>query len=61
MIPQALKEICYAPEFSFDSRILGVVRGLMGDRVVADQWGCDVPVQGSGYQELHVDYRRPFF
>lgn len=52
---------CFAPEFFFDTEILGIVRGLMGDRVVADQWGCDVPIQGSEYQEVHVDYRRPLF
>jgi ectoine hydroxylase-related dioxygenase (phytanoyl-CoA dioxygenase family) len=33
----------------------------MGDRVVADQWGCDVPLPGSDFQQLHVDYRRPLF
>ena len=33
----------------------------MGDRIVADQWGCDVPVIGSTYQGVHVDYKRPLF
>jgi ectoine hydroxylase-related dioxygenase (phytanoyl-CoA dioxygenase family) len=33
----------------------------MDDRVVADQWGCDVPVQGSKHQQYHVDYQRPLF
>jgi ectoine hydroxylase-related dioxygenase (phytanoyl-CoA dioxygenase family) len=33
----------------------------MGQRVVADQWGCDVPLPGSEYQQLHVDYQRPLF
>ena len=33
----------------------------MDDRVVADQWGCDVPRRGSDYQEVHVDYRCPLF
>ncbi len=33
----------------------------MGDRIVADQWGCDVPVIGSTYQRVHVDYKRPLF
>jgi hypothetical protein len=33
----------------------------MGERVVADQWGCDVPLRGSRNQEAHVDYRRQLF
>jgi len=52
---------CYAPEFFFDPGILSIVRGVMGDRVVADQWGCDAPLRGSDYQEVHEDYRRPLF
>jgi ectoine hydroxylase-related dioxygenase (phytanoyl-CoA dioxygenase family) len=52
---------CFAPEFFFDPDVLAIVRGLMDDRVVADQWGCDVPVRGSEYQDPHVDFRRPLF
>jgi len=52
---------CFAPEFFFDPQILAIIRGTMGDRVVADQWGCDIPLQGSEYQQVHVDYRRPLF
>jgi ectoine hydroxylase-related dioxygenase (phytanoyl-CoA dioxygenase family) len=52
---------CYAPEFFFDPDVVSVVRGVMDDRTVADQWGCDVPVRGSDYQDVHVDYRRPLF
>jgi len=52
---------CFAPEFFFDPGILAIVRGVMEDRVVADQWGCDVPVEGSQYQQPHVDYQRPLF
>jgi hypothetical protein len=33
----------------------------MDDRIVADQWGCDVTLKGSEYQQAHVDYRRPLF
>jgi ectoine hydroxylase-related dioxygenase (phytanoyl-CoA dioxygenase family) len=33
----------------------------MDERVVADQWGCDVPLLGSDYQQPHVDYARPLF
>jgi ectoine hydroxylase-related dioxygenase (phytanoyl-CoA dioxygenase family) len=40
---------------------LTIVRGVMDDRVVADQWGCDVPLRGSAYQGVHVDYQRPLF
>jgi len=33
----------------------------MDESVVADQWGCDVPLRGSQNQEAHVDYQRPLF
>jgi hypothetical protein len=52
---------CYAPEFFFDSEVLSVLRGVMDDRVVADQWGCDVPLGGSCFQQFHADYQRPLF
>jgi len=52
---------CFAPEFFFDAGILGIVRGVMDDRVVADQWGCDVALKGSERQQLHADYQRPLF
>jgi hypothetical protein len=51
----------FAPQFFFDDDVLRVVRGLMDDQVVADQWGCDVPLRGSEYQGVHVDYQRPLF
>lgn len=60
-LPMPFDPPCYAPAFFFDPEILSIVRGLMGDRVVADQWGCDVPVRGSVHQETHRDYRRPLF
>src|SRR5437660_1151294 len=60
-LPLPFKPPIYAAEFFFDPSILDIVRGVMGDRIVADQWGCDVPVQGSEYQEPHVDFRRPLF
>jgi ectoine hydroxylase-related dioxygenase (phytanoyl-CoA dioxygenase family) len=52
---------CFAPEFFFDSEILTIVRRVMDERVVADQWGCDVPVLGSDTQNIHVVYQRPLF
>jgi len=52
---------CFAPGFFFDAGILSIVRGVMDDRVVADQWGCDVPLRGSKHQQFHVDYQRPLF
>jgi ectoine hydroxylase-related dioxygenase (phytanoyl-CoA dioxygenase family) len=52
---------CFAPEFFFDILLLSLVHGAMDDRVVADQWGCDAPLQGSKHQEFHVDYQRPLF
>ena len=60
-VPMPFDPPCFAPELFFDPAILGVVRGVMGPRTVADQWGCDVPVHGSEYQGFHVDYRRPLF
>lgn len=60
-LPMPFEPPCYAPEFFFDPDIVSIVHGVMDDRVVADQWGCDVPVRGSVYQETHVDYRRPLF
>ena len=52
---------CFAPEFFFDAEVLRIVRGVMDERIVADQWGCDVAVRGSTRQGAHVDYRRPLF
>lgn len=52
---------CFAPEFFFDNEILTIVRRVMDESVVADQWGCDVPVFGSENQNIHVDYQRPLF
>ncbi len=51
----------FIPEFFFDDDVLCIVRGLMDDRVVADQWGCDVPLRGSEYQGMHADYKNPLF
>lgn len=52
---------CFAPEFFFDPDILSIVQGVMDERIVADQWSCDVPLKGSEYQPVHVDYQRPLF
>ncbi len=60
-IPMPFELPCFTPRFFFDPSVLGIVHGLMDDRVVADQWGCDVPLRGSEYQGVHVDYRRPLF
>ena len=60
-LPMPFEPPCFAPEFFFDPEILSIVRRVMDDRVVADQWGCDVPLRGSEYQDVHVDYRRPLF
>jgi len=49
---------CFAPEFFFDAGVLSVVRGAIDERVVVDQWGCDVPLRGSQNQAAHVDYQR---
>jgi hypothetical protein len=52
---------CFSPGFFFDAEVLDIVRGVMDERVVADQWGCDVPVLGSVTQEAHPDFQRPLF
>jgi hypothetical protein len=51
----------FARQFFFDDGVLRIVRGLMDDQVVADQWGCDVPLRGSEYQGAHADYQHPLF
>jgi hypothetical protein len=60
-LPMPFESPCFAPQFFFDADVLSIVRGLMDERVVADQWGCDVPLRGSEYQGAHVDYQRPLF
>jgi Phytanoyl-CoA dioxygenase (PhyH) len=60
-VPMPFEPPCFTPEFFFDAGVLSVVRGTMAESVVADQWGCDVPVRGSQNQEAHVDYQRPLF
>jgi hypothetical protein len=60
-LPMPFEPPCFAPEFFFDGFVLSIVRGAMDERVVADQWGCDVALPGSEYQAAHVDYRRPLF
>jgi Phytanoyl-CoA dioxygenase (PhyH) len=60
-LPMPFEPPCFTPEFFFDAGVLSMVRGVMDDRVVADQWGCDVALRGSQNQEAHVDYQRPLF
>jgi ectoine hydroxylase-related dioxygenase (phytanoyl-CoA dioxygenase family) len=60
-MPMPFERPCFAPEFFFDTTILDMIRGAMGSRVVADQWGCDFPLRGSEHQRFHVDYQRPLF
>jgi hypothetical protein len=60
-LPMPFEPPCFAPDFFFDNEVLSIVRGVMDDRVVADQWGCDVPLRGSDYQGVHADYQRPLF
>src|SRR5262245_23486829 len=60
-LPMSFEPPCFHPQFFFDPDVLAIVRALMDDRVVADQWGCDVPVRGSESQDPHVDYQRPLF
>ncbi len=60
-LPAPFEPPYYAPEFFFDNDVLSMIRGVMDDRAVADQWGCDVPLQGSEYQQFHADYQHPLF
>lgn len=60
-LPMPFEPPCFSSQFFFNAQVLDVVRGAMDDRVVADQWSCDVPLQGSEYQAVHVDYQRPLF
>jgi ectoine hydroxylase-related dioxygenase (phytanoyl-CoA dioxygenase family) len=60
-LPMPFEPPCFAQTFFFDPEVLSIVQGVMDDRVVADQWGCDVPLRGSDYQGIHVDYQRPLF
>ena len=60
-LPAPFTSPCFTPELFFNDDLLRIVRGALGERIVADQWGCDAPVRGSTYQEVHVDYRRPLF
>ena len=60
-LPMPFEPPCFAPEFFFDKEVLTVVRGAMDGRIVADQWGCDIPLRGSEHQGFHVDYQRPLF
>ena len=60
-LPMPFELPCFAPDFFFDHDVLSIVRSAMDDRIVADQWGCDVALPGSDYQGAHVDYQRPLF
>ena len=60
-LPMPFSPPCFAPDFFFDNEVLSIVRGVMGERIVADQWGCDVALRGSDFQGVHVDYQRPLF
>src|SRR5690348_12807470 len=60
-LPMPFEPPCFSPLFFFDRDVLAIVRGLMDDRIVADQWGCDTSVRGSEYQNPHVDYQQPLF
>jgi len=60
-LPLPFEPPIFDPVFFFDEIVLRVVRGAMDDRVVADQWGCDVPLLGSDRQAVHADFQRPLF
>jgi ectoine hydroxylase-related dioxygenase (phytanoyl-CoA dioxygenase family) len=60
-LPMPFQHPCFTPEFFFDTGVLNIVHRAMDERIVADQWGCDVSLLGSENQEAHVDYQRPLF
>jgi hypothetical protein len=60
-LPMPFDKPCFNHEFFFDTDILAILNNVLGDRIVADQWGCDVSLLGSDYQATHVDYQRPLF
>ena len=60
-LPMPFEEPWFPARLFADPEILKIVRSVMDDRVVADQWGCDVPLFGSEHQRAHVDYARPLF
>ena len=60
-VPMPFDRPSFQPLFFFDDEVLRIVRGAMDDRVVADQWGCDVPLEGSTHQGVHADFARPLF
>ena len=43
-VPMPFESPCFAPQFFFDSDVLRIVRGLMDDRVVAEQSVMRFPV-----------------
>src|SRR5947208_3396863 len=60
-LPMPFHYPCFTPDFFFDASIMKIVQTTMDKRIVADQWGCDLPLLGSDYQTAHVDYQRPLF
>jgi hypothetical protein len=60
-LPMPFEPPCFTPDFFFDTDVLSIIHSVMDERVVADHWGCDVPLSGSQKQETHVDYQRPLF
>jgi ectoine hydroxylase-related dioxygenase (phytanoyl-CoA dioxygenase family) len=60
-LPMPFHPPCFTPQFFFDPTVLHIVRTALGDSFAIDQFGCDIPVEGSEFQTPHVDYQRPLF
>lgn len=60
-LPMPFSPPCFSPELFFNEAIMSIITGILGDRIAVDQWGCDVPLLGSGFQDWHVDYQQPLF
>jgi hypothetical protein len=51
-LPMPFEPPCFVPEFFFDPEVLAIVRSVLDDRAVADQWGCDGDASDVVEQEL---------
>lgn len=45
----------YNQKFFFDETVLAIVKAVLGEKVLIDQFASDTPLQGSDYQKVHAD------
>ena len=53
-LPMPFEKPCFTSEFFFNTDILTILKKVLGEKIIADQWGCDVPLYGSGYCMLTI-------